>query len=259
MIRTIMCTMALLLLVITPAASVSASEISLGGWQQSISGPLSHKALGETDVIELDEDIAFDDENRIFGRLKIELPSVLPNIYLIAAPMDFEGSGDKDVALKFGDTTFAANVDLDTQITMNQYDFALYFGLPFVETGTAGVLNVDLGVNARLVDFKATINGREDGTGLNVEENQSLTVVVPMAYIALQFVPADWLAIEAEGRGIAIGDNRLLSVIGRVKYRFSGPVFAAAGYRLDNLEIDEADVVLDTEFKGPFIEFGIKF
>ncbi len=244
-----------------PVAAVWATgmEISIGGWHQSISGPLSFKAVTDADVIELDDDIGFDDENKLLGRLKIELPSVLPNFYIIAAPMDFEGTGSKGVAVNFGDRTFAANADLNTKLTVNQYDFAIYYGLPFVKTASAGKFNIDLGLNARLVDLEAKINGREQGTGLNAEESASLTAVVPMVYVAMQIMPIEWLSIEAEGRGIAVGDNHLISVIGRVKYNFAGPAFAAAGYRLDNLEIDTDDVVLDADFKGPFLELGLRF
>ena len=207
----------------------------------------------------LDDDIDFNDETRITGRLKVEMPLVLPNVYVLAAPMEYSGSGSKALSFNFGGTTFAADADLDAKLTMNQYDFTLYYGLPFVKTGSAGKFNIDLGLNARVVDLEATVSGREETTGLNAEESQSLTVVVPMVYIAMQIMPVDWLALEAEGRGIAIGDNHLLSVIGRVKYHFAGPAFAAAGYRLDNLEIDEDDLVVDLDFKGPFIELGIKF
>jgi hypothetical protein len=80
-----------------------------------------------------------------------------------------------------------------------------------------------------------------------------------MLYVGVQFMPIDSLAIEAEGRGIALGDNKLYSLVGRVRYHFAGPVFVAGGYRFDKLELDEEDVVADIEFKGPFVELGLKF
>jgi hypothetical protein len=44
-----------------------------------------------------------------------------------------------------------------------------------------------------------------------------------------------------------------------MRYQFSGPVFAAGGYRYDKLEIDEDNVIVDAEFSGPLIEVGINF
>ncbi len=232
-------------------------EVAVGGWSQAISGTLSYQALSDLDIIDLDNDLKFDDESRVTGRAKIDLPLFLPNIYLVAAPMEFEGSGIKSGTLNFGGTTFDFSSELTSKITLNQYDVGFYYGLPFVKTGTLGKLNVDLGLNVRIADFKATVSGTAGGN--SVTESESLTLPIPMLYVGVQFMPIKSLAIEAEGRGIAVGDNKLYSLVGRIRYNFAGPVFVAGGYRFDKLEIDEEDVVTDIEFKGPFLELGLKF
>ena len=232
-------------------------EVAVGGWSQAISGQLSYQALSALDIIDLDNDLNFNDESRVTGRAKIDLPLFLPNIYLAAAPMEFEGSGIKSGTLNFGGTAFDFSAELTSKITLNQYDVGFYYGLPFVKTGTLGKLNVDLGLNIRIADFKATVSGTSAGVG--VTESESLTLPIPMLYVGVQFMPIDSLAVEAEGRGIALGDNKLYSLVGRVRYNFAGPVFVAGGYRFDKLEIDEKDVVADIEFKGPFVELGLKF
>ena len=173
--------------------------------------------------------------------------------------MDFEGSGSKSTNVKFGDTVFNGTADLDADITLNQYDFALYYGLPFVRTASLGKFNIDLGINVRLVDFEAKVSGIDQSSGLSASEDQSLSIPVPMLYLAFQLMPTDWLALEVEGRGLALGDNSLYSIIGRLRYSFAGPVFAAVGYRSDMVDIDEDDVEVDVDFSGPFLELGIKF
>jgi outer membrane protein len=238
-------------------ANAAGVEIAVGGWSQTISGTLSYSETLVPSVIDFDDDIDFDDESKVFGRIKIDMPLFLPNIYLVAAPMEFEGTGTKSGTLTFADTTFDFSVPLSAKITLNQYDVGFYYSLPFVKTGTLGKLNVDLGLNVRIADFKATLSGTASGVG--VTESESLTLPIPMLYVGVQFMPINSLAIEAEGRGIAIGDNRLYSFVGRVRYNFAGPVFVAGGYRVDKLEIDESDVVADIEFKGPFLELGLKF
>jgi len=38
-----------------------------------------------------------------------------------------------------------------------------------------------------------------------------------------------------------------------------GPLYVAAGYRYDNINIDYQDVEVDAEFEGPFAEIGLEF
>ena len=232
-------------------------EMAVGGWGQSIGGTLSYSDSSIPDVIDLDNDIRFDDETKLVGRVKIDMPLVIPNIYLMAAPMEFEGTGSKSTDLTFGDITFDVDAALNSKITLNQYDVGFYYGLPFVKTATMDKLNVDVGLNIRIADFEAEITGASGGT--TVTETKSLTLPIPMLYVGVQFEPISALAIEAEGRGIAVGDNRLYSLIGRVRYNFAGPVFLAGGYRYDKLEIDEDNVDAEIDFQGPFVELGLKF
>ena len=116
---------------------------------------------------------------------------------------------------------------------------------------------MDVGLNVRIADLKASITGASGGTV--VTESESLRLPIPMLYVGLQFTPIKALAFEAEGRGIAVGDNKLYSLVGRVRYNFAGPLFLAGGYRYDKLEIDEEELVAEVEFQGPFVELGLKF
>ncbi len=239
------------------SAQAAGLEMAVGGWQQLPGGSLSYEALSKDDVIDLEENLGFDKESRVFGRVRIDLPLFFPNIYLVAAPMEFEGTGSKSVSVKFGDVTFDENAILDSKVTMNQYDIGFFYDLPFVHTATAGILNIDLGINIRIIDFEASIHG--EAGGITDEAIESLTIPVPMLYIAFQVMPTKRFAFEAEGRGIAIGDNNLYSITSRLRWNLAGPAFVAAGYRFDKLDIDEDEVVVDTEFRGPFLELGLKF
>lgn len=239
----------------TPSPSLAAFELAAGAWLQSPDGTIGYKALSTNDLIDLDKDMKYDDETRFHGRIKAELPLFLPNIYLVAAPLTFEGTGRKDISFTFGDDTFSASTDFYSKLRLDQYDVGLYYGLPFVKTATTGVINLDIGINIRIADLEAQI--RQDATSLS--EKKSVTLPIPMAYAAIQLAPLEWLVFEAEARGISYSGNSLYSLTGRVKWMVFGPVFVTAGYRYDKVEIDEEDIDADIEFSGPVFEAGFKF
>ena len=243
-------------MLIVPTASYALGlEFAVGGWKQSPKGDLSYEPLTTNDELDLERDANYDDETRFNGRLKIDMPLLIPNIYLMASPMEFDGTGLKTVGFKFGDDTFIANVPFYSKITLDHYDIGFYYGIPFIETISAETVNFDVGLNIRIFDFEVQV--KQDATGL--EESEDFTLPLPMLYLALQIKPVDKLSIEAEARGISYSGNHLFSLIGRVKFNIFGPVFASAGYRYDKLKIDEEDVEVDIDFSGPFIEAGFKF
>lgn len=260
MVRRISLICAVMIISMLSNAQAAGVELAIGGWRQALSGQLSYQAAGLIDdVIDLEKDTRFDDESRLIGRAKIDMPLFLPNIYLVAAPMEFEGTGRKSVTFNFGGVEFDGTAGFSSKITADQYDLGLYYGLPFLETATLGRLNVDAGLNVRFVDFKAHVAGIDNATSSAVEVSKSISAPVPMLYAAVQFMPIEALSLEAEARGLSIGDNKVYGLIGRVRYQFAGPLFVAGGYRYDKLEVDEDDVVADIEFQGPYIEVGLKF
>ena len=246
----------LFLILTVPAASYAIGlEFAVGGWKQSPQGYLSYEPVTANDELDLERDCNYDDETRFTGRLKIDMPLFLPNIYLMATPMEFDGTGSKTVDFWFGDELFSATDSFYSKITLDHYDVGFYYGIPFIETLSAETVNIDLGLNVRIYDFAVEL--RQDTTSL--EESEDFTLPVPMLYLAMQIKPVEKLSIEAEARGISYSGNQLYSLIGRVKFNVFGPVFAAAGYRYDKLKIDEEDVEVDIDFSGPFIEVGFKF
>ncbi len=240
----------LLLFLLTPQfASAIGFEAAVGIWNQDPSGDIRYK--GET--LSLGNDLKYSSEVRFFGRAKIDMPLLIPNIYLMATPMKFEGTGSKSASFTFGDRTFTGNTNFTSSLQLDHYDIALYYGLPFVKTATLNKLNVDAGLNVRFIDLKAEV--KQDA----IQESKGLTIPLPMVYVGAQFKPVDKLSLEAEVRGIAIGSNHFYDLIGRVKYKVIGPAFIAAGYRYEDIKIDKSDVKASLTFSGPFAEAGVEF
>jgi outer membrane protein len=249
----------LLIFVLIPAGvSAMGIEMSLGVWNQDPKGDLSYNGISGMDNLNLQDDLKYTDKTRVFGRVKIDMPVFLPNIYLMATPMEFSGTGSKNTTFQFGDVTFDADIPFSSKLKLDQYDIGFYYGIPGLETLTGGVLNLDLGIDARIVDFNAQLTGL-DTLGQTITQAKSLTIPVPMIYAGLQVKPVKWLAAEGEFRGITYGSNHYYDIIGRAKIKPYGPVFAAAGYRYEKLDIDTSGVKADMSFAGPFGEVGVEF
>lgn len=250
----------LLALALVPgAASAAGVELGIGIWNQTPSGDISYKSSLAQDNLSIVDNLKYRDQNKVFGRIKIDTPPLLPNVYLMATPLGFSETGNKNTSFQFGNVSFAANVPLTSEVKLDHYDIGLYYGIPGLKTATAGLLNVDLGIDARIIDFQARVSGQDSISGLSVSESKSMIIPVPLVYLGFQVKPLKWLAIEGEARGIAYEKNHFYDLIGRVKLKPFGPVFAAAGYRYEKIRIDRNDVKADARIDGPFGEVGIEF
>jgi outer membrane protein len=237
------------------AAQAFGLEIAGGAWWQSPSGTLAYDALNPNDFLDLENDLKYEDETRFFGRLNIDMPLFIPNIYVMVTPMEFEGNGIKALNFNFGGQNISGSAPFYSRLNLNHADIALYYGIPALETVTAHILNIDIGINVRIYDVEARIVQASS----SVDVTESVTVPIPQVFLALQFRPTDFLAFEAEGRGISISGNKAYSLIGRLRFNILGPLFLAGGYRYDKIDIDEEGVIIDTDFSGPFAEGGLAF
>lgn len=231
-------------------------EVAAGGWMQQPSGDFSYVigTVGANDTLDVEDDLKYDGKWNLAGRLKVDFP-IIPGIYLMAAPMEFDGDGQLSEDFSFGDQTITQGIPFYSKVTLNQYDIGLYYGIPGLKAVTLDKLNVDIGINARIIEAKAEMKQ----AGTNIIISKSETLPLPLVYLAAQFQPVERIGLDVEARGMAIGDNRVCSLIGRLRVKVFGPVFAAGGYRYDKVEIDESDVIIDTQFQGPFAEAGLTF
>lgn len=239
-----------------PATSFAIGvEFSVGGWYQQPDGTLSFDKTTNADDLDLENDLGYDDKWQPTARLKIDMPSLIPNLYLMYTKMKWSGKGSKDVDFSFGGENFLGNVDFNSELKMDHLDVGFYYGIPGVETATADVLNIDLGLNFRLLDFRAEIEQKD----IDEKESESYFLPIPMLYAGMQIEPINWIALDLEGRGVYYSNNHYVSLIARLKVKPFGPLFIGGGYRYDNIKIDYKDVDVDANFKGPFAEAGFEF
>ncbi|MFP4000021.1 MAG: hypothetical protein ACLFUN_09265, partial [Desulfobacterales bacterium] len=150
---------------------------------------------------------------------------------------------------------FEASADFESRLTLDHYDVGLFYNIPLLKSLTLNRLNLEAGVNARIINAEAVVEQKES----NRYEKKSETLPIPMIYLGLGLNPVERLGLEAEVRGISYSDYEIFSMIGRVKVRAVGPVFVSGGYRHDIYDIEEDDFIIDVDFSGPFLETGVKF
>jgi len=225
-------------------------EAALGGWAQSPQGDMSYKG----DSMSLKSDLKYSStETKMSGRAKIDMPLFIPNIYLMATPVKYSDNGMKSTTFRFGNRVYVANVPYNSELRLDHYDIGLYYGIPFLKTLTLGKLNVDVGLNMRIMDIKGSV------TQGAISESKSYTLPLPMLYAAGQLKVIGDFSLEAETRSIAYSSNHYIDIIGRLKYMVFGPAFVGAGYRYEKIKVDHKDLKVDVNIGGPFAEVGVKF
>lgn len=252
--KLVMVVVATLFLVGTGTAGAMGIEAAVGGWRQSPSGSLGYDAIDDGDILDMEENFRYSEEEGFMGRVIIDMPLVLPNIYLLANTMEFSGTGQMGEEFKFGDISFDPG-EFDSEISLNHLDVALYYGIPLLETVSLGLVEINFGINIRLYDYEVSIHQELSG----LDESEDGFLPIPMVFLWVRVSPIDELSFEVEGRGITYDGNDMYSIIGRVKMNIFGPIFAAGGYRYDKLSVDESDVEMNIEFSGPFLEAGFSF
>ena len=224
-------------------------EVSVGGMGQNPSGYIQYPANTGTRV-DLENTLGLDRETRFFARAKLEIP-VVPNLYLQYIPMRFGGRGRLQQTVVFGGQTFTVNTNIDTSVRIDHLDVGLYYNIPI----PGGVVDPELGLNVRVIDFKGRITDLDN----NVTEEKSATFPVPMLYGGIG-VNLGMFSLVGEIRGITYGGNSYYDLTGEVRVKPFSKVFLGAGYRYERLKLDNvSDVDADIEVSGPFGVVGISF
>jgi outer membrane protein len=215
---------------------------------------LTFDQLGPANVRGSEDNRDVDEDTRSFGRHIEDMALYLPNICVMATPIKYEGTSINSMRLDFGDESAKNDIALNSDVTPKDLDIALYYGIPFVKTVSHDRLNLDVGLHLQSVDFDDDIE--QDSIG---QTSESFILPIPMVFAAVQFHPLDLLALEAEGRGISIGGKKSYGLIGRIRWKTYGPIYATGGYRYSRYALDNDDMVVDTEISGPFVEAGLSF
>jgi len=174
--------------------------------------------------------------------------------------MEFSGSGKLQKTITIDDTTFTANQNISSDLNLDHYDIGIYWNVPFLNLFTAGAIDLEAGINLRIIDFEAKVS---DGTRT---ADASVTIPIPLLYAGAKISPPvfNFVSLVVEGKGIKYDDNYYYDLSAEVRFKPTGLMvldpFIAIGYRYERLRIDDIDdTFADIKIKQPYIAAGIMF
>lgn len=233
-------------------------EIGGGVWNASPSGQITY---GKTTPTEIDfaDDLKLDDTSNGYFYLRFDhFVPIIPNVRL--EQQNYTTTGEGSVTATFGTASITGATDTD--VTLNQQDIILYWGIPGVNALTAGVLDIELGIDVKTIDGELTLTS---ATGTDTVD---FSVPVPMGYAAvlvdIPFIP---VGLEVSSKMIGVGDSKIQDTKAKIDVALPLPIplvelAIEAGMKQQTIQIAD-DLVddLDMKFETSGIFFGanVKF
>jgi outer membrane protein len=234
------------------------AEVGTGVWAPEMSGKVGYGTSAESNQIDL-KDLGLDDgkydNTYIYADFSHFVP-FLPNARVESVSYEMSGSSTISKTVNYGDESFTAGDNVKTDIKMSQTDMILYWGVPFINTATVGVLDVNFGLDAKNIDGEITLN---DDTA---KFDETLPLLYLNARIDLPFAPINiegtTKSISYDGASISDNEIKVSGVLDLTVVDLKVDL----GYRIQNITIptdlvDDLEANIDT--KGMFFGVSAKF
>jgi outer membrane protein len=233
---------------LTAAADFMGLYLGAGSWQSAPAG-----GIGRTDI-DLESTLNLEEESNGFAYMAIEHPlPLLPNLRLQHSEMNWTGSALITAGTDLNGNPFTTSQQADISLDLTHTDATFYYEL------LDNIIDLDLGVTARLFDGEASL------VGSTQQETIELEAVVPMLYGKLGVaVPTTGLVAEVSANWINVDEFRLVDWSAQLNYEFDVlPAMDAGiilGYRSQLIELDDLDELQsDAKFEGYFLALQLHF
>jgi len=213
-------------------------------WKYDIGGTVRYKTSNQSNDIDVNQDLGYDNGSAGVYYLVLEHPvPVLPNVRLSYTDIDEDANGQLSKTVQYGNIVFQANEAVSSQVALKQTDITLYYSI------LDNVVNLDLGLNAKYIDSKASITGAVSGT-----QDASVSGWVPMGYLgAGADLPFSGLSVSADGAYVKYQGSSFYDYTLRATYTTPWRVGIDLGYRKIKLDLDDFDnSYANVEFDGPY-------
>lgn len=235
-----------LLPLVSIADTILGIKVGTGTWDHEPSGSVSVSGAGGvgTDA-DLQDDLRMSSDDEAYFYFSLEHPvPLVPNIKVMKTGLTSNGAGNVATAFDYNGTTYSAATPVTTALQLDQTDYILYYEV------LDNVVSVDVGINAKYVDGKATVNG----------DAVSFSGYIPMAYVAAELVLPSDFTIALETNMLKIDDSEISDIIAKVTYTTDFMLGVEAGIRSQTIKLSGFDGVnSNIEFDGVFAGVFFKF
>ncbi|MEA3513765.1 MAG: TIGR04219 family outer membrane beta-barrel protein [Campylobacterota bacterium] len=237
------------------------AEVGAGIYQPSLSGTIAYDG-SNIDFGDLGtKEETTTSNNYLYAEFRHFVP-IIPNARVEKLTYSIPGSATLSTPIDFAGQTYTANTNIKSDIELEQTDMILYWGVPLVGTLTAGILDLNFGLDAK--NISGTIN-LSNGTN---NESSTFDETLPLLYlnarVDVPFTPVELSAttktISYDGSSISDNEAKLSITlplpIPLIDFKFD------LGYKSQNINIDDnlvdnlnADITTDGIFYGISAKF----
>lgn len=244
----------LLLGISSPVMADELLSIKAGYQVLSPSGQFAGlEGLGN-DLIDLEDDLGFDDSEEFTGEIALSLGNHRLSVAYL--PLDMSGFTNS-ADFTFNGVTYNGTATSD--ITIDLYEAAYtYYLLNFDDLPSRFQLGLELAV--KYADADASVTGTVTNPApAIVSSSVDGSLPFPTIGVRSRVALGDFFGVAARAGYLEFDDNTFLDAEAQIEFSPFPMVGLYGGYRYLDVDIDESDLLIDATFKGPFVGAFARF
>jgi len=233
------------------AAPSVAVELGIRGyyWMPGLDGDINYES---EDTLDLDDDLGMDSESYPM----VEIFAGFGDHHLIFTyyKADYSGSERINQEIKFGDSTYPAGTNVDSELEYKVMDFAYQWDAIDLENILAGT---SLGLVGK-VKYLDITSAKVEGGG----ESEEVDIAGPIPMVGANLhigILADIIEARFQVTGIGYSGNSVVEFLGDISYTPFPFVGIHAGYRSFAVDVDVDDLESNFTTAGPYGALTISF
>jgi hypothetical protein len=223
------------------ALSAYGLEISVGPSYSDLD--LSGKVKYEVTEIDVEEDLGIGDDEPL--GIALELKAGKHNFFVSYADVEFKGEKTINKTITFGDTTYAINTFVESQLKYTLYEVEYWYNL--LKLGEE--LKFSLSPLFKVSVYDAEVTLKAGAT----EETYSEMLPVPTVGIVGDIEIGKYIGLFAKGSGIGYAGNVYLEYESFIRLKPISYLNLDIGYQGRGIDFEDDDNLIDIDIEGFFL------